>query len=240
MKALHWLRQRGPGLFVLLLLAGVLSAASIGLAGYHQPPAQGASPPAASWAVLTAAGVHDDLAAVLADQRQADRDHREAWIADGYSSDFSALVSLADQAQGTDRLNVDARRFSTDGYAYLSGYAGAGLSPGWQARYAQVRADLNVLAADAGLAPVPASSGAVTAAPDPENGVKPPASASAGSANACTSTTTNTASSSDTGASSQSVAVKTKCGTQSTTVTHKQSVSAKGKVTNTTTTTTSG
>jgi hypothetical protein len=200
-----------------------------------QPAALPAPLPVPSWL----AGIKGGTATALADQRQGDRDHREAWVAEGYGggqSDLNALVTLTDQAQGTDRLDIDARRFSTAGYAYLSAYRN-GLTPGWQDGYAQVRAALNVLAADTGQAPAPAPGGAISAAPGPVSLPAPPA---VSHAPACKTATTTTNSSSSTGATSHSVSVKTTCGTASTTQASKTAVSAKGAVTHTNTSTSTG
>jgi hypothetical protein len=229
---LRWLWHHGPttALAVLLLALGCGWLASLG--GHPAHATAAVSAPGRPG--VTAAGIGDDLTAVLADQRQADRDHREAWIADGYSSDLATLVDDTDQAGSSPgQLDADARAFSDDGYAYLdaAGLTAVRPPPGWQGPYAQLRADLNRLAADAGLAPVPAPHGAISAAPgtaDPQIPVPVP--------NACQSATTTTNSSSDTGASSHSVKTKTTCGTQSSSVTNKHAVTATGKVSNTTTT----
>jgi hypothetical protein len=229
---LRWCWHHGP----MTVLAAVLLALSCGwLASLGSHPASAASPPASAENHVTAEGIHDDLAAVLADQRQADRDHREAWIADGYSSDLATLVNDTDQAgSNPGQLDADARAFSDDGWAYLdaTGLTAVSPPPGWQPEYAQLRSDLNALAADAGLAPVPAPRGAISAAPGRAN---VPVPVNVPDPNACTSATTTTNSSSDTGASSHSVAVKNTCGTTTTTNTNKTAVSAKGKVTHTTT-----
>jgi hypothetical protein len=200
--------------------------------GVMQIPAP-ASPP------LVVRDVSGPLATVLADERRSDAASTEAWVAEGYSSDLQQLIGITDSASGTDSLNVNARVFSADGYAYLS-QNGQGLQPGWTAEYAQLRADLNALAADTGLAPVPAppDSSGLSAEPDTTLPWQPPAQP-AGAA-ACTTTGTVTNSASSTGASSVSRAVRTKCGTAAATVTHKTSVSKAGTVTNTVTTTSSG
>lgn len=226
--------RAAAGWLWLLTLITVITLASIAGGKHHPPPAaQQPDPPA--WAVVTADGIGDDLAAVLGDLRQADADRREAWVADGYSSDFAALTEAADHADGSPGLNAHARVFSTDGYAYLSDYEEGGLRPGWRGRYAQLRAELNVLAADTGMDPVPAPAGVISAAPG-RAGVPVPVTVPA--AGACTTTTTSTASSSDSGAHSQSAKTSTKCGTTTTSTTRRHAVSKTGAVTNTTSTST--
>ena len=72
------------------------------------------------------------------------------------------LTALADDASGTDPVNVNARLFSTDAYAYTTDNTSPVdgiLADDWRPGYAQVRADLNALARDCGLAPVPAPAG---------------------------------------------------------------------------------
>ena len=225
--------RAATGWLWLLTLITVITLASIAGGHHASPPAK--QPEPLSWTVVTADGIHDDLAAVLGDLRQADKDLREAWVADGYSSDFAALTEAADHADGSPGLNADARVYSTDGYAYLSDYEEGGLRPGWRGRYAQLRAELNVLAADTGMDPVPAPAGVISAAPG-RAGVPVPVTVPA--AGACTTTTTSTASSSDSGAHSQTSRTAVKCGTTTTTTTRRHAVSKTGAVTNTTSTST--
>src|SRR6516164_6639088 len=232
MTVLRWLGCH-PGLIV---LAAVLAVAVPAAAGYHRPhpPDQATAP--LSWADTSPAGIRGPLAAVLADQRQADRGRREAWITDGYSGDLATLAAATEQAYGSDQLSGAEWRFSQDAQDYLTaaGNTATAPPPGWQPHYAQIRADVNALALAAGLAPVPAPGYPVSGQAVPVH----PWSAPAGGA--CTSTATHTASSSDTGASSQSASVRVKCGTSSATTTNRTSVSATGKVTRTRTVTTSG
>ena len=230
---LHWAWHHGPVTVLAAVLLALGGGWLAGLGGGHHP---GKPPHAEVVAEVTAAGLHGDLAAVLADQRQADADHREAWIADGYSSDLQVLVDDTDQAGGNPgRLDADARAFSDDGYAYLSA---AGLTavrppPGWQPQYAQLRADLNALARDAGLAPVPAPRYPVSASPGPAN---PPVPVHVPAANACVPAgTTSTSTSSSNGSHSQSTKTSVTCGTATSSTTHKTAVSAKGVTTTTTT-----
>jgi hypothetical protein len=230
----RWAWHHGP----MTVLACVLLALACGwLASLGSPHGtHPASPSAEAENAVTAGGIRDDLAAVLADLRQADRDGREAWVADGYSSDLAVLAGAADQAGGQPgKLDADARAFSMDGWAYLDAAGLTATSPpaGWQDPYARLRAELNALAADTGLAPVPAPGGVISGAPgtaDLPVPVQVPG--------ACQDTTTVTDSSSDTGASSHAVKVKTTCGANSTTVTNKHAVTATGKISNTTTTAT--
>ena len=230
---LRWLWHHGP---VTVLAVVLLALSGYAAASYHRP-----HPPVAETArspvqAVTAAGIHDDLAAVLADQRQADQDHREAWIADGYSNDLATLVNDTDQAGGSPgRLDASARAVSDAGWAYLDA---AGLTavmppPGWQPQYAQLRADLNALAADAGLAPVPAPRYPVSAQPGPVN---LPVPVHVPDPNACVPAgTTVTSTSSSNGAHSQSTKTSVTCGNATSSVTRKTAVSARGVVTNTTT-----
>jgi hypothetical protein len=233
----------------LLLLAAVAAVAWIWISAGREaaapalpPPPAGAAqvpePPAAPLAVRDVAG---PLAAVLADLRAADAAGAEAWIAGGYSSDLADLVQVTGLADGYGPLNVSARRFSSDAAGYLDANGGpGGLEPGWRAGYAQLRADLNALAADTGQRPVPAPPRAPDAtapqAPLPPQSAgfyAPPATAQ----QACTAKTTVTASSSSTGAHSRSVRTATACGTGRTSVTRRTSVSRTGKITSTVTTT---
>ena len=114
-----------------------------------QPPIPDpAAPP------LAIRDVSGPLSTVLADLRTADRDATEAWVADGYSNDLVTLIQAAENANGPDPLNVNARRFASDARAYRAAhdpYLGD-----WRADYAQVRDDLNAMAADCGLEPAPA------------------------------------------------------------------------------------
>jgi hypothetical protein len=208
-----------PGLVVIAMLA---AAGGWAASGYHRPhPVQ----QTAVAGIGAPANIAGDLAQVLADQRQADRDHREAWVADGYG--YALQVLAKDAGNGK-----DTARFAYDTQGYLTAYAG-GLTGGWRAAYGQLRDSLNALAAYNGLSPVPAPPWPVSAAA--------PAlhrwSGSIGGAGACTAKTTVTNSASSTGAHSRSVKTATKCGTATTTVTHKTSVSKTGAVTTTTTTT---
>lgn len=229
MKSLRW---RTRAVVLLILAAGlgwaINNARPAPLQPPVPPPAAGiVQVPAAPAPGLTVADVSGPLTTVLSDERTADRADTEAWVAEGYSNDLQVLVNITGDADGTNPLNVDARVLSTDAYAYLDAN-GDGLQPGWQAQYAQLRTDLNLLAANCGLAPVPAPpDSGLSAKPDTALPWQPPAQPASA---ACTATTTNSASS--TGAHSQSV--KTTCGTAS--VTHKTSVSKTGAVTNTTTT----
>lgn len=233
-SVLSWLWNHGP---VTVLAMVLLALAGYGIASYHRPhPAVAATARSLTIAEVTAAGIRGDLAAVLADQRRADRDHREAWLADGYSSDLQVLVDAADQAGGsTGRLDADARAFSDDGYAYLTaaGLTAVSPPPGWQPQYTRLRADLNALAGDAGLAPVPAPRYPLSAAPGPVN---LPVPVHVPAANACVPAgTTSTSTSSSSGAHSQSTKTSVTCGTATSSTTHKTAVSTKGVVTSTTT-----
>lgn len=224
----------GTGLLSRLLLAGWLprlfTAAVIatvigyGLANYHRPH----NVQQVATGAITRTDIRPDLAAVLADQRKADADHREAWIADGYSHDLQVFADDASSG-GATIPGVQAQD-------YLDAYEASGLQPGWQAAYAQLRAALNEQAAADGLAPVPAPPYPVSAKA-PAYRLLPLFAGGGGTAAACTATSTTTNSSSSTGAHSTSVKTTTKCGTASTSVTHKTSVSKTGVVTNTTTTT---
>jgi hypothetical protein len=237
---LRWLRGSWPLVIGLAMLAGLGCWKLAQDPAPHSVPARTAAvrnTAALSGPGITAESIRSSLAAVLADQRQADQDHREAWIADGYSSDLSVLADVTNQAGGTSALDTDARRFTTDAQDYLdaAGLTAVSPPPGWQVPYAQLRADLNALAADTGLPGVPASRGTISGAAGTAD---PPVPVPVPSANACSSATTITNSSSDTGASSHSVKTKTTCGTGSVTVTRKHAVTATGRESNTTTTAT--
>ena len=64
--------------------------------------------PAPPPAPLTVVTLTPDLKTVLDDLRAADRIHAEAWVTGGYSHDFAVLTALADDASGTDPVNVNA------------------------------------------------------------------------------------------------------------------------------------
>lgn len=218
-----------PGTVIVLVAAGAVIWSWV--TPRHQAPA--ARPKAAitqEMPSVTAADIQPVLVPVLADLRAADRTRREAWIAEGYSNDLQQLIDAGEYAFGANRLNAGAHAASTDGYAYLAAY-GTRLGKGWQTGYAQLRGDLNALAADLGLPGTPDPGVPLSAKPDttgPPVPVPVPAASSGGT------TVTDTTSSS--GAHSHSVKVKTDTGS----VTHRTSVSKTGTVTNTTTTTTTG
>jgi hypothetical protein len=220
------LRTFGP---VLLMFAVVFSLIGWGAASYRRPHF---SPPTATGGIPAPASLRPDLARVLADQRQADRDHREAWLADGYSHDLQVLAD-----DGINPLAADAQAYLDAAYAGPDGNAVSAPPPGWQGPYAQLRADLNAMAAQYGLAPAPAPGYPVSGAAVPLHPWSAPAGGTG--SGACTAAGgTVSSSTSSTGAHSQSVSVKTKCPAGTTTVTRKTSVSSTGAVTNTTTTTT--
>jgi hypothetical protein len=202
----------------LAVLAGLIAAA----ASYHRPhhdPVTAAN--------LSAVNLRPDVAQVLKDERLADTRHREAWIADGWSSDLQVLAS--DAASGGPGSDIP---FSAQAQSYLDDYENGGLTGNWPPRYASLRAGLNALAARYGLAPVPAPGYLLS-------GARPalhPWPVRTGSG--CTVKNTVTDSSSSTGASSHSVKSAAKCGTTTTTVTNKTAVSKTGAVTDTTTTST--
>jgi hypothetical protein len=226
------LRTFGP---VVLMLIAVPAFFVIVAANYHRPHFD---PPVAAGAIGRPVSLRPDLARVLADLRKADREHREAWIADGYSSDLQVLADDAGSGDAT-QLATDAQNYLDAAYAGADGDTATAPPPGWQQPYAQLRADLNALAAQYGLAPDPAPDWAISGTAVPLHPWSSPAGGAAAGAGACTADGgTVSSSTSSTGAHSQSVSVKTKCPSGTTTVTHKTSVSAAGAVTNTTTTTT--
>lgn len=161
----------------LLLIAAVLVVAGMGTGRLiFGHPASTSRPAAAATATadvplvlpapppapLTVVTLRPDLETVLDDLRAADRIRSEAWVTGGYSHDFAVLITLTDDASGTDPVNVNARLFSTDAYAYTeenTSPVDGTLAGDWRPGYAQVRADLNGLARDCGLAPVPAPAG---------------------------------------------------------------------------------
>lgn len=142
-------------LALVLVLAGFVT----GRVTAHHPPAAAAAqapqPPIPDPAAppLTVRDVSGPLSAVLADLRTADAHATEAWVAAGYSNDLVTLIGVTGNANGTNPLNVNARRFATDASAYRTAH-----DPhlgDWRADYAQVREDLNAMAADCGLEPAP-------------------------------------------------------------------------------------
>jgi hypothetical protein len=253
----RWLNH--PGLLVLAVVIGLVAW---GASGYHRPVPPGPDSQPLSWTDLSPAGIHGQLAAVLADQRQADADHREAWIADGFSSDLTTLADTVQQAYGTDQLGRAEWRFSQDALTYLTvnGWAGgnpnagsadaqgtytaASPAPGWQAQYAVLRADENALALAAGQPMVPDPGYAISGQAVPVHVIwfpytigPPPKSGGSSKSGSGTSYSTSVSSS---GAHSTTVTTRTKNGNVTTTTTNTTSVSAKGVVTQRHTVTTSG
>lgn len=97
------------------------------------------------------------LSAVLEDLRQADADHREAWIQEGYSHDLASFAHQAEAASGTGKLNRDARQASTAASGYLAentdAYGVPSRAADWLPGYEYLRVTLNVLARDCQLPP---------------------------------------------------------------------------------------
>jgi hypothetical protein len=146
-----------------LLLAASIGAAAAG--GGRHPAAKPAPPPSTSAPAnpapapgLTSADIRSDLATVLNDLKQSDAAEQEAWVTGGHEQDLQALIDDTQAASGTDTLNTDAQTFNADASAYLAANDPY-LAPGWTHDYHQVRADINALAVDCGLAPVPAPAG---------------------------------------------------------------------------------
>jgi hypothetical protein len=95
---------------------------------------------------------------VLADLKTEDAAEQEAWVTGGDSADLQALISDTDGISGTTKLDKDAITFNADAASYLAEETPY-LSPGWETPYHQVRQDINALAADCGMSPVPAPPG---------------------------------------------------------------------------------
>jgi hypothetical protein len=146
----------------------LILAASIGLAaagGGSHPAAKPAAPPTSSAPAnpapapgLTVGSIRSDLATVLNDLKRSDAAYQEAWVSGGSGNDLQVLINDTQAASGTDTLNADAQTFNSDASGYLADNDPY-LAPGWRTEYSQVRADINALAQDCGLPPVPAEAG---------------------------------------------------------------------------------
>jgi len=77
---LRWAWHHGPVTVLAAVLLALGGGWLAGLGGGHRTAA--AASRVSAVAEVTAAGLHGDLAAVLAHQRQADADTREPWTAD--------------------------------------------------------------------------------------------------------------------------------------------------------------
>ena len=163
-KAWHahtWVRVTGA--IAALIVAGSFGAAAA--SGTAHPAVKPAAPPSTSAPAnpapapgLTVESIRSDLATVLNDLKQSDAAEQEAWVTGGHGQDLQALIDDTQPASGTDTLNTDAQTFNADASAYLPANDPY-LAPGWTHDYHQVRADINALAVDCGLAPVPAPAG---------------------------------------------------------------------------------
>jgi len=152
-----------PAAGLALILAATIGAA-VASGGSH-PAAKPAPPPTSSAPAnpapapgLTVESIRSHLATVLGDLKRADAAYQEAWVSGGYGNDLQVLIDDTQAASGTDTLNADAARFNSDASAYLADNDPY-LAPGWRGGYSQVRGDINALALDCGLSPVPAEAG---------------------------------------------------------------------------------
>jgi len=153
-----------PAAGLALILAASIGAAVARGGGSH-PAAKPAPPPSTSAPAnpapvpgLTVESIRSHLATVLADLKRSDAQYQEAWVSGGRSSDLQALIDDTQAASGTDALNADAASFNSDASAYLADNDPY-LAPGWRGGYSQVRGDINALAVDCGLSPVPVEAG---------------------------------------------------------------------------------
>jgi hypothetical protein len=79
-------------------------------------------------------------------------------VTNGHSGDLQALISDTNGITGSAQLDQDASTYNSDASTYLSDQSPY-LSPGWETEYHTVRLDINGLAADCGMKPVPAAPG---------------------------------------------------------------------------------
>jgi hypothetical protein len=152
-----------PAASLALVSAGAVGVAVAGGSHPAAPPSTSApaNPAPANPAPapgLTVESIRSNLATVLNDLKQSGAAEQEAWVTGGHQQDLQALIDDTQPASGTDTLNADAQTFNADASSYLAANDPY-LAPGWTQDYHQVRADLNALAVDCGLAPVPAAAG---------------------------------------------------------------------------------
>lgn len=235
-RALSWALIHFAGLRAVLALTVIGSLIGLAAASYSRPhfvPQVSTVAPA-----VTQDQFRGDLAQVLADQRHSDAVHREAWIAEGYSHDLQVLAD-----DGQNPVASDAQAYLDAAYAGPSGDYVSAPPPGWQGPYAQLRSDLNALAAASGLPQAPAPPYAISgqAVPmHPWSQIMTTGTPKTSSAKSSGSGTSVSYSTSSTGAHSVTVTAKARNGAVTTTTTNKTSVSAKGVVTQTHTVTASG
>jgi hypothetical protein len=122
------------------------------------PPAAVSSAAPAVAPGLSCADVSTDLQTVLSDQKSSDAAEQEAWVTGGHSADLQQLISDTNGVTGSTQLDQDAATFNTDASGYLADQSPS-LNTGWETEYHQVRLDINALATDCGLTPVPAPPG---------------------------------------------------------------------------------
>jgi hypothetical protein len=99
-----------------------------------------------------------DLQTVLSDQKSSDAAEQEAWVTGGHSTDLEQLISDTNEVTGSTQLDQNAATFNSDASGYLSDQSPF-LNTGWETEYHQVRLDINALATDCGMRPVPAAPG---------------------------------------------------------------------------------
>lgn len=147
------------GIAALGLAAGCGSASTSTSAVATSAPSSATltgSPAAAS--NLSCADISTDLQTVLSDLKSSDAQEQEAWVTNGHSGDLQQLISDTNGVTGSTQLDQDAVTFNADASGYLSDQTPF-LNPGWETEYHQVRLDINALATDCGLTPVPAAPG---------------------------------------------------------------------------------
>jgi hypothetical protein len=119
------------------------------------PPSSAPAP-----AAFSCTNISTDLQTVLSDLESSDAAEQEAWVTGGNSADLQQLINDTDGVTGSAQLDDDAVAFNADASGYLSDQSPS-LNTGWQTEYHQVRVDINALATDCAMSPVPAPPGAV-------------------------------------------------------------------------------
>jgi len=158
--------------FAAALAATMLSLAAVacGSSGTSTPPpptppsstasssavAVAESPTAAP--TLSCTYIGTDLHDVLSDLKSSDAAEQEAWVTGGHTGDIQQLISDTNGATGSMRLDQDAATFNSDASGYLSDQSPF-LNTDWETEYHQVRLDINALATDCAMSPVPAAPG---------------------------------------------------------------------------------
>jgi hypothetical protein len=154
-------------------IAAALGTAALGLAAgcgssstSTPPPSSAAGSPVATAAGSSAAAapafsctsISTDLQTVLSDLKSSDAAEQEAWVTNGHSGDLQVLINDTNGATGSSQLDQDASTFNSDASGYLADQSPY-LNTDWETEYRQVRLDINALATDCGMSPVPAPPG---------------------------------------------------------------------------------